>query len=280
MQIRLAFGKVSIKSYNNIEINLIDYIYSALKASKPSKPTRKSSTILSFLDISIKVIDNHQYLMGFYGYALGEKYKVIDEDGKTIDEEIYPQPPFRSKALFLITDAGFLIIEEKTEQYIKPEKIRDALVRTIREFSLDFAVYVSFLKLAKDIETMIEFVKSLKVLTSIQFSNIRHSNPNEKSKFLDEASDARVDDLIESSKNFKGIDKENSEFIKNQIEHAQKRYAEIKKAEGLGIDGYRVMELVDESIRLTITVKDKTIDTIVIRMINVFNELLPKLLKK
>lgn len=251
-----------------------------MKASKPSKPTRKSSTILSFLDISIKVIDNHQYLMGFYGYALGEKYKVIDEDGKTIDEEIYPQPPLRSKALFLITDAGFLIIEEKTEQYIKPEKIRDALVRTIREFSLDFAVYVSFLKLAKDIETMIEFVKSLKVLTSIQFSNIRHSNPNEKSKFLDEASDARVDDLIESSKNFKGIDKENSEFIKNQIEHAQKRYAEIKKAEGLGIDGYRVMELVDESIRLTITVKDKTIDTIVIRMINVFNELLPKLLKK
>lgn len=280
IEIRLAFGKISIKPYDNKEINLIDHISQALKMSKSHRLSRDSSAILTFLDTSIKVIDNRQYLIGFYGYALGEKYHVIDEYGKTITKENYPRPPFRSKALFLITDAGYIIIEEKTEQYIKPEKIKDALVKTIREFSLDFAVDIRFLKLAKNVETMIEFVNSLRVLKSIQFSNIRHSNPNEKSRFLDEAADVRVDDLIESSKDPKGIDREKHEFITNQIDHAQKRYAEIRKAEGLGHDGYRVMELVEESIRLTISVKDKKIDSIVLKMIKVFNELLPKLSKK
>ncbi len=280
IQIRLAFGKISIKPYGDTEINLIDHTFKALSTSKPSKLSRDSSTILSFLDISKKVFDDHQYLIGFYGYALGEKYQVIDEHGKTIADEDYPRPPFRSKALFLITDTGYLIIEEKTEQYIKPEKIKVALLKTIRAFSLDVAVDIRFLKLAKNVETMIEFVNSLKVLTSIQFSNIRHSNPNEKSRLLDEAADARVNDLIESSRDPKGIDRVQHEFIKNQLAHAQNMYADIKKAEGLGYDGYRVMESVEDSIRLTITVKDKKINTIIIKMINVLNELLPKLSKK
>lgn len=276
-QIRIAFGKISVVSYFNEKIDLIDHIFRALEISKPSNLSRESSTVLSYLDVSKRDIGNHQYVIGFYGFALGENYQVIDENGKTITEQKYPRPPFKSKALFLIQDSGYLILEEKTESYIKPEKIKEALEATIREYSLNFSVEIDFLKLAENI-TMREFIDSLDVLSSIEFSEIRHSNPNEKSEFLDEATNARIDNIIESSTDKKGIDKYYKEFL-NQIAHAE-NYAIIRKAEGLIKGSYRVFELVKGNIRLTVNVEDNKINTKISKMITVFEELLPKLSKK
>ena len=213
--------------------------------------------------------------MGFYGYALGEKYKVIDPDKKTISKQDYPEPPFQSEALFIILESGYIIFEEKSVSYIKPERIRDALESAFRAYNFTNPVKINFLELSENIETMIDFIYSLKTLVSIEFSNLRHSNPSELSEFFDEATNARIDNIVESSNDLSGIDIENEEF-QNQISHVRK-YGTLRKAMGVGNDGFRIMELVENKIRLTVTLKDLEMDTKIYKMLEVFRQILNKL---
>ncbi len=56
-----------------------------------------------------------------------------------------------------------------------------------------------------------------------------------------------------------------------------KRYGELRKAEGEAADGFRVMELVQDKIRLTVTLIDQEVETKISKMLDVFNQLLNKL---
>ena len=273
-QLKLAFSKIILKSHGE-KINLIDYSNKVLEKTKPEKLTRKSNTIVSFLDIKIKEINDQRILIGFYGYALGDKYKVIDPDKKTTSKQDYPIPPFQSEALFLILESGHIIFEEKSVSYIKPERIKDALETAFRAYNFEIPVKIDFLELSENIETMIEFIYSLNALVSIEFSNLRHSNPSEVSEYFDEATNAKIDNIVESSNAPNGIDRENEEF-KNQINHVRK-YGILRKSMGIDNDGFRIMELIENKIRLTVTLKDLEVDTKIYKMFEVFRQILDKL---
>ncbi len=206
-QIRLAFGKIILKSAESI--NLIDHSYNVLEKTSAKRLSIRSRTIISFLDYKIEEVKGVRCLMGYYGYAAGDNYPVIDPAKKTISEQKYIEPPFHSKALFLILESGYIIFEEKTESYIKPERIKEALESAFRAYAYEIPVIINFLKLAENLETMVEFVYSFKRLVSIEFSNLRHSNPSEVSEFFDEATTARIDNITESSTDPDGIDREN-----------------------------------------------------------------------
>lgn len=272
-KLRLAFGKTIIKSSD--EINIIDHAYNALEETSATKLNKNSSTILSFLDIGIRDISGLRCLIGYYGYALGNKYSVIDHDKKTISEQDYIEPPFQSKAIFMIMESGFIIFEEKSEPYIAPEKIKDALENAFRAYAIEKPIRIILLELAENLDTMMDFINSLQKLTLVEFSNLKHSNPSEVSKFFDEATDVRIDTIIESSNNDVGIDREHQEF-KNQVAHT-KRYGILRRAEGVAVDGFRVMEIVEHKIKLTVTVLDQEIDTKVQKMLAVFKQIREKL---
>lgn len=272
-QIRLAFGKIILKSPESI--NLIDHSYNVLEKTSAKRLSIRSRTIISFLDYKIEEVKGVRCLMGYYGYAAGDNYPVIDPAKKTISEQKYIEPPFHSKALFLILESGYIIFEEKTESYIKPERIKEALESAFRAYAYEIPVTINFLKLAENLETMVEFVYSLRKLVSIEFSNLKHSNPSEVSEFFDEATTARIDNITESSTYPDGIDRENREF-KKQIGHV-KRYGKLRKVEGEAADGFRVMELVQDKIRLTVTLIDQEVETKITKMLDVFNQLLNKL---
>lgn len=272
-QLRLAFGKIVMKPHEK-EINIIDHSYSVLDKTKAERSNVKSSAIFSFLEIEIKEINGQRCLIGSYGYDLGKKYPVIT-DKKTISEQNYPEPPFQSKAIFIILESGYILFEEKTEQYIKPEKIKDAIESAYRAYAYEIPVTIKFLKLTENLDTMVEFVLSLKKLISIEFSNLKHSNPSEVSEFFDEATIARIDSITESSNDPKGIDRENQEF-KKQLKHVRK-YGKLRKAMGDAADGFRVMELVQDEIRLTVTLPDQEAGTKISKMIDVFKQILQKL---
>lgn len=272
-KLRLAFGKIITKKHD--KINLIDHSYNALEETNAVKLSRDSSTILSFLDVVIRDLNGLQCLIGYYGYALGDKYSIIDPDKKTISEQDYIKPPFKSKAIFIITESGFIIFEEKSESYIEPEKIRDALESAFRAYAIEKPITINLMELADDSNTMIEFINSLNKLTLIEFSNLKHSNPSEVSEFFDEATNARIDTIIESSNDEIGIDREHQEF-KNQIAHT-KRYGKLRRVEGIAVDGFRAMETAQNKIRLTVTVLDKEMDTKIQKMLAVFEQMRKKL---
>lgn len=273
VNLRLAFGKLVLKSVSKMD--LIDHSYNVLEKTTATKLSVKSRTIISFLDYRIEEINGLRCLIGYYGYAAGENYPIIDPSKKTLSEQKYIEPPFQGKALFLILESGYIIFEEKSESYIKPEKIKDALESAFRAYAFEIPMTINFLKLTENLETMVEFVYSLKSLFSIEFSNLRHSNPSEVSEYFDEATIARINNIVESSTDPAGIDRENTEF-KNQIAHV-KRYGKLRKAEGLADDGFRVMELVQDQIRLSVTLVDAELETKVSKMLEVFNQLLDKL---
>lgn len=273
-QLKLAFGKIILKPHDEI-VDLLDYCYKVLEKIEPEKLNIKSNTILSFLDYNIEEINGTRFFMGFYGYAVGDKYKVIDRDRKTISKQDYPEPPFQSEALFLILESGDIIFEEKSESYIKPERIRDALERAFRVYEYRTPVKIRFLKLSENVDTIVEFINSLKKLTSIEYSNLKHSNPSEISKFFDQIVIARIDNIIETSNNPNGIDRENIEFL-NQINHA-KKYGKIRKAMGEAEDGFRIMELTEDEIHLTVTLKDQEVNTKILKMLDMFKHICEKL---
>lgn len=272
-QIRLAFGKIILKSPKSI--NLIDYSYNVLEKTIPHKLSIKSRTIISFLDYKIEEVNGFHCLIGYYGYAAGDIYPIIDTTKKTLSEQKYIVPPFQGKALFLILESGYIIFEEKTESYIKPERIKDALESAFRAYAYEIPVIINFLELAESLETMVEFIYSLNSLVSLEFSDLKHSNPSEVSEFFDEAVIARINTIAESSDDPAGIDRKNTEF-KNQIAHVR-RYGKLRKAGGLAGDGFRVMELVQDKIRLTVTLIDQEVETKISKMLEIFNQLLNKL---
>lgn len=271
--LRLAFGRLVLKSLS--KINLVDHSFNVLENTNASRLSSKSRTILSFLDYKIEEVNGLRCLIGYYGYASGDNYPIIDPTKKTLAAQKYVEPPFQGKALFLILESGYIIFEEKSESYIKPERIKDALESAFRAYAYEVPVIINFLKLTENLETMVEFVYSLKSLVSIEFSNLKHSNPSELSEFFDEATIARIDTIAETSTDPAGIDRENKEF-KNQIAHV-KRYGKLRKAEGIASDGFRVMELVQDQIRLTVTLIDQELETKISKMLEVFNQLLNKL---
>lgn len=274
----VAFAKLSLNTHGN-EINLVDYSYKVLQNTKPTKISKDSSTIVSFLDVQVRDIDGVRCLVGAYGYALGNKYRTIDPNNKTISQQIYPTPPFQGEAIFLLMESGYIIFEEKSAQYIEPEKIRDALESAFRSYAVEIPVKIQMLELFKDQNTIIDFIYSLNKLFSIEFSDLKHSNPSEKSKFFDEASNARIHIIIESTTNPEGIDRENNLF-KNQISHIQNSYGKIRKAEGVDSNGFRAMELRENKLRLTVDFEDQDSDSKLKRMIGVFNQIRKKLTTK
>lgn len=274
----VAFARLLLNNHGN-EVNLIDYSYKVLQNTKPVKISKDSSTIVSFLDIQVRDIEGVQCLVGAYGYALGNKYRTIDPANKTISQQQYPIPPFQGEAIFLLMESGYIVFEEKSAQYIEPEKIRDALESAFRSYAVEIPVKVQMLELFKDQGTIIDFVYSLNKLFSIEFSNLRHSNPSERSKFFDEASNARIDTIKESTMNPEGIDRENDLF-KNQISHIENSYGKIRKVEGVDSDGFRAMELKDDKIRLIVDVEEQDFETKLKKMIVVFNQLRRKLSAK
>lgn len=273
--LRVAFAKLLLNTHGE-NVNLVDYSYLVLQNTKPEKISPGSSTIVSFLDIQIKDINETRCLVGAYGYALGDKYRTIDPANKTISKQEYPIPPFQGEAIFLLMESGYIVFEEKSSPYIEPEKIKDALENAFRSYAIEVPIKIQMLELSNTQELMIEFVQSLKKLFLIEFSNLRHSNPSEKSKFFDEASDARIDNIIESTTNPNGIDRDNDSF-KNQISHVQNSYGKIRKAEGLDNDGFRAMELKEDKIRLTADVENQDSETKLKRMIGIFYQILSKL---
>ena len=267
----VAFARLSLNSHGN-EVNLIDYSYEVLQNTKPVKISKDSSTIVSFLDVQVQDIEDVRCLVGAYGYALGNRYRTIDPTNKTISQQEYPIPPFQGEAIFLLMESGYIVFEEKSAQYIEPEKIRDALESAFRSYAVEIPVKIQMLELFKDQSTIIDFIYSLKKLFSIEFSNLRHSNPSEKSKFFDEASNARINIIKESTTNPEGIDRENDLF-KNQISHIQNSYGKIRKAEGVDSDGFRAMELREDKIRLIVDVEDQDSESKLIKMIGIFNQI-------
>lgn len=274
----IAFAKLLLNNHGN-KIDLIDYSYKVLQNTKPTKVSKDSSTIVSFLDVHVRDIDGIRYLVGAYGYALGNRYRTIDPTNKTISQQEYPIPPFQGEAIFLLMESGYIVLEEKSAQYIEPEKIRDALESAFRSYAVEIPVKIQMLELSKDQDTIINFVYSLNKLFSIEFSNLRHSNPSEKSKFFDEASDSRINTIRESTTNPEGIDRE-SNLFKNQISHIQKTYGEIRKAEGVDSDGFRAMEFKDDKIRLIVDVEEQDSEIKIKKMIKVFNQIRRKLSTK
>jgi hypothetical protein len=216
-KLRLAFGTLYIITHET-ETDLINHTFKVLEKTSPHHISKESNTIVSFLDVSVKEYQNKKYLVGFYGYALGNTYKIIDSTNKTISEQKYPIPPFVSEAMFVLTEEGYFIFEDKAASYIEPKKIVDALENAYRAYAVEMPIKIKMLELADNTKTMIDFIFSLNKLISIEFSNLRHSNPSEKSKLLDDLTDARIDNLVESSSDFEGIDRNNTEF-KNQIKH-------------------------------------------------------------
>lgn len=273
--LRVAFAKILLNTHGK-KVNLVDYSYTVLHNTKPEKISSSSSTIVSFLDIQIKDIKGTRCLVGAYGYALGDKYRTIDPTNKTISQQEYPTPPFQGEAIFLLMESGYIVFEEKSSPYIEPEKIKDALENAFRSYAIEVPVKIQMLELLNTQEVMIEFVQSLKKLFLIEFSNLRHSNPSEKSKFFDEASNARIDDIVESTINPDGIDR-NNDLFKNQLSHVQNSYGKIRKAEGLDDDGFRAMELKDDKIRLTADVENQDSETKLNRMIGIFYQILSRL---
>ena len=274
----VAFARLLLNAHGN-EMNLVDYSYKVLQNTKPVKIAKDSSTIVSFLDIQVRDIEGVRCLVGAYGYALGNKYRTIDPNNKTISQQEYPIPPFQGKAIFLLLESGYIVFEEKSAQYIEPEKIRDALESAFRSYAVEIPVKVQMLELSKDQSTIIDFIYSLNKLFSIEFSNLRHSNPSERSRFFDEASNARINIIKESTTNPEGIDRENDLF-KNQISHIQHSYGIIRRAEGIDSDGFRAMELKDDKIRLTVDIEDQDSDSKLKKMIGIFNQIRRKLSTK
>lgn len=274
----VAFARLLLNNHGN-EVNLIDYSYKVLQNTKPVKISKDSSTIVSFLDVQVRDIEGVQCLVGAYGYALGNRYRTIDPANKTISQQEYPIPPFQGEAIFLLMGSGYIVFEEKSAQYIEPEKIRDALESAFRSYAVEIPVKVQMLELFKDQGTIIDFVYSLNKLFSIEFSNLRHSNPSERSKFFDEASNARIDTIKESTMNPEGIDRENDLF-KNQISHIENSYGKIRKVEGVDSDGFRAMELKEDKIRLIVDVEEQDFETKLKKMIVIFNQLRRKLSAK
>lgn len=271
----VAFARLLLNNHGN-EVNLIDYSYKVLQNTKPVKISKDSSTIVSFLDVQVRDIEGVQCLVGAYGYALGNKYQTIDPANKTISQQEYPIPPFKGEAIFLLMGSGYIVFEEKSAQYIEPEKIRDALESAFRSYAVEIPVKVQMLELFKDQGTIIDFVYSLNKLFSIEFSNLRHSNPSERSKFFDEASNARIDTIKESTMNPEGIDRE-KDLFKNQISHIENSYGKIRKVEGVDGDGFRAMELKEDKIRLIVDVEEQDFETKLKKMIVIFNQLRRKL---
>lgn len=272
-KLRLAFGKIITKSSD--EFDLINHSYNALEETNAEELSKNSTTILSFLDVVIRDLNGLQYLIGYYGYALGNKYSIIDPDKKTTSEQDYIKPPFKSKAIFIIMESGFIIFEEKSESYIEPEKIKDALESAFRAYAIEKPITINFIELANDLDTMIEFINSLERLTLIEFSNLKHSNPAEVSEFFDEATNARIDSIIESSNDEAGINREHQEF-KKQIAHT-KRYGKLRRVEGVAVDGFRAMEMAQNKIMLTVTVLNREMDTKIQKMLAVFEQMRKKL---
>lgn len=274
----VAFARLLLNAHGN-EINLVDYSYKVLQNTKPVKIAKDSSTIVSFLDIQIRVIEGIRCLVGAYGYALGNRYRTIDPNNKTISQQEYPTPPFQGEAIFLLMESGYIVFEEKSAQYIEPEKIRDALESAFRSYAVEIPVKIQMLEFSKDQSTIVDFIYSLNKLFSIEFSNLRHSNPSEKSRYFDEASNARIDNIKESTTNPEGIDRE-SDLFKNQISHIKNSYGKIRKAEGTDSDGFRAMELRDDKVRLIVDVEDQDSDSKLKKMIGIFNQIRRKLSTK
>lgn len=173
-------------------------------------------------------------------------------------------------------ESGYLIFEEKSSPYIDPEKIKNAFEHAFREYAFEIPVNIQMLELSNDLETMVEFVHSLKKLFLIEFSSIRHSNPSPRSKFFDEAADARIDNMTESTTNPEGIDRE-SELFKNQISHIQHSYGRIRRAEGQDNYGFREMELEQGKIKLTVVIENQETDTKIKKMLSIFSQIKDKL---
>lgn len=275
VKLKLAFGKLLINTHEK-ELNIIDHTFSVLEKTVPHQISKGSNTIVSFLDISVKEYQNRKYLVGFYGYAVGTTYKVIDSTNKTISEQKYPTPPFISDAMFVLTEDCYIMFEDKKSSYIEPEIIIEALETAFRAFAIEMPVKIKMLELSDDTKTMVDFLYSLNKLFSIEFSNLRHSNPSEKSKLFDELTDARIDHLVESSSNSEGIDRDNEEF-KNQIHHVENSYGKIKKVEGTDSNGLSIMELRDNSIHLTLEIEDQEVETKLDKMIKTLAIIFEKL---
>ncbi|MGD9778901.1 hypothetical protein [Methanomethylovorans sp.] len=278
VKLTLAFGEVLLKTHGKA-LDLIDYTYKVLENTNPRKISKGSNTIVSFLDITRKKINGTKCLVGFYGYALGDTYQIIDPEHKTISHESYPTPPFAGKAMFVLLESGYLIFEEKTATYIEPLKIKESLESAYREYAVEMPVKIQMLELADSSNTMIEFVYALKRLISIEFSNLRHSNPSERSRYFDEATNSRIDNIAESTSNPAGIDRD-SELFSDQISHIKHSYGKIKRAEGLDSKGLAVMESSEGTIRLTVTLENQEESTKIMKMLEVFKQISDKLTNK
>lgn len=275
VKLRLAFGRLLIITHDK-ELNIIDHTFNVLEKTVPHQISKGSNAIVSFLNISVKEYQNRKYLVGFYGYAVGTTYKVIDSANKTISEQKYPTPPFISDAMFVLTEDCYIMFEDKKSPYVEPKKIIEELESAYRAFDIKMPVKIEMLELSDNTKTMVDFIYSLNKLFSIEFSNLRHSNPSEKSKLLDELTNARIDDLVESSSNDEGIDRDNEEF-KNQISHVENSYGKIKKVEGTDSNGLSIMELRDNNIHLTVEIKDHEVETKLDKMIQTLAIIFEKL---
>jgi hypothetical protein len=193
-----------------------------------------------------------------------------------VQEANYPVPPFRGRARFLIDERGYVIIESMTSPAIQPEKVVDAIEAELRRFSnIEFSTSIEFLGLEENYESIVQFIMSLSSLREIEFTDLRHSNPSERSKYMDEAADQRVDTINHKSSDPNGIKRDHPEF-QNELEHA-KRYATISKAGGVTPEGYESMEMVQDELILTVQVESRDADHVVDRMVAVFHRVFQRL---
>lgn len=167
----------------------------------------------------------------YFAFGFGGTYPGINVEKKSIEPTARPVPEYEGRAFFIVDKGGFVVVQSVRNRYLDADSLTNRLVAELRresEFSLN--VNISGMTLQESFETTLAFFDSLDIVTEIEFTQLRKSNPHSKDRFMDETAEARVTKLVQVSEKPDGIDKAHPR-IRAELDHVRS-YARFSRVSG------------------------------------------------
>lgn len=256
-RLRIEFARVVFHGSPH-DFDVLSFVVGALQNYGVHRIGSDGSTILAFLDVQRQRLLGREWVTCSVAYSQGRKYPAIDASGQHLTNVEYPTPPLRGDAALIINSDGFIVLESMAAAPLRATRVLEHLSAAIRAHSPDRRnIGIEMLGLDPSYDAMSNFIGSLSILRSIRLDQLRHSNPREKSKYLDDAADAHVTSIEHSSEHPEGIDRSHPEF-QNLVAHAD-RYARIARISGISDGNYRELESDADGLGLAIDARSPTL---------------------
>jgi hypothetical protein len=262
MKLKIVFAKLTLvvrgagTQVGGLEA--VSLVAEALREARERPLSKTSPTLRWFMPSDRGFLFDDAHLVGYYAYGHGETYRAVDRETQTIEDVVFPKLPFKGRVLFVLDDAGFLIIRSTTDQYIDPESVMDAIREEVRiKYDYWYDVRADLLPLIDQFQTIRAFLDSLTVLREFRISSLRKSNPEptQYAEWVDELAKAEVDTIVEQSHKKQGIDRD-SVTVRAQLEHVR-NYGKLQDVAG-AIDGSETRMTITESrTELTVAIESR-----------------------